>query len=499
LQGTDAGKYTLSLAGAPTTTANITAKELKIGGTFTAQNKPYDGTDNATINANNLTLTGVETGDDVTLTGLVIAFNNASVGTGKTVSITSANLEGDDAENYNLSLADAPTTTANITAKELKIGGSFTAQSKSYDGTVSATINANNLTLTGVETGDDVNLTGLVIAFNNASVGNGKTVSITSASLEGDDAENYNLSLADAPTGTGDITARNLVLNNFTAVNKVYDGTTDVKNSGFNDNRIAGDELIFTYNVRFSDKNVGIGKTVNFTDIEISGGEHKDNYNLITTVSSATATISAFPLNLNSFTASSKVYDGTVNVEGTGFNDNRIAGDLIAFSYTARFSDKNAGTGKTVQYTDIQISGGEDAVNYNLSVTSGTTTADITKKTLFIEGSFTALDKLYDESADATLDDNNLELSGIVALDNVFLYNLIIEFENAAQGAGKTVYIVSADLDGNDAGNYSLSLDDSPTSSAAIISPPVINNADYNAAAGNLIIYGQNLKPGSGD
>jgi hypothetical protein len=37
-------KYTLSLADAPTTTANITAKELTIGGTFTAQNKPYDGT-----------------------------------------------------------------------------------------------------------------------------------------------------------------------------------------------------------------------------------------------------------------------------------------------------------------------------------------------------------------------------------------------------------------------------------------------------------------------
>jgi hypothetical protein len=92
--------------------------------------------------------------------------------TGKTVSITSASLEGDDADKYTLSLADAPTTTANITAKELKIGGTFTAQNKPYDGTVSATINANNLTLTGVETGDDVNLTGLVIAFQQCLCGN---------------------------------------------------------------------------------------------------------------------------------------------------------------------------------------------------------------------------------------------------------------------------------------------------------------------------------------
>jgi hypothetical protein len=61
----------------------------------------------------------------VSLTSLVIEFENAAVGNGKAVSITSADLGGDDADKYTLSLADArPFTTANMqTAKELTIDG----------------------------------------------------------------------------------------------------------------------------------------------------------------------------------------------------------------------------------------------------------------------------------------------------------------------------------------------------------------------------------------
>ena len=41
--GAAAGNYTLSLAGAPTTTASITTATLTITGTFTAHDKIYDG------------------------------------------------------------------------------------------------------------------------------------------------------------------------------------------------------------------------------------------------------------------------------------------------------------------------------------------------------------------------------------------------------------------------------------------------------------------------
>jgi hypothetical protein len=42
------------------------------------------------------------------------------------------------------------------------------------------------------------------------------------------------------------------------------------------------------------------------------------------------------------------------------------------------FVDKNVGTGKTVNITGLSL-GGTDAINYSLSTTTATTTANITK------------------------------------------------------------------------------------------------------------------------
>ena len=63
LTGSDAANYTLT---EPTTTANITAATLTVSG-ITANNKPYDGTNSATLNTAGATLAGVAPGDDVTL------------------------------------------------------------------------------------------------------------------------------------------------------------------------------------------------------------------------------------------------------------------------------------------------------------------------------------------------------------------------------------------------------------------------------------------------
>jgi hypothetical protein len=97
--------------------------------------------------------------------------------------------------NYSLSLTGSPTTTANITAKELTIGGSFTANNKVYDGNTTASFNANNLSLIGIVGTDDVSLTGEAIHFADPNVANNILVSITSASLSGTKAFNYSLSL----------------------------------------------------------------------------------------------------------------------------------------------------------------------------------------------------------------------------------------------------------------------------------------------------------------
>lgn len=109
ISGTDAGNYNLLNTSAQTT-ANITAKNVT--GSFTADNKVYDGTTDATVLTRSVN--GAINGDVVNLTGGTATFNDANVGTGKTVTLTGATLGGADAGNYNLTSVN--TTTAGILA-----------------------------------------------------------------------------------------------------------------------------------------------------------------------------------------------------------------------------------------------------------------------------------------------------------------------------------------------------------------------------------------------
>src|SRR5262249_54152869 len=103
----------------------------------------------------------------------------------------------------------------------LHVTGSFTAQSKTYDGTASATV----LTRSpgAVISGDDVALSGGTAAFSDKNAGAGKTVTLTGAALSGSDAGNYYLD--GVSTTTASISQRNLDIY-ATSDSKVYDGTT---------------------------------------------------------------------------------------------------------------------------------------------------------------------------------------------------------------------------------------------------------------------------------
>src|SRR5439155_15111571 len=118
------------------------------------------------------------------------------------VTLTGASLTGTDAGNYVLD--SVATATADITAKH--ITGSFTAGNKEYDGNNSATVLARSLN--GTITGDVVSLTGGTATFADKTVGTGKMVTLTGASVTGMEAGNYVLdSVATAPA---DITAKHI-------------------------------------------------------------------------------------------------------------------------------------------------------------------------------------------------------------------------------------------------------------------------------------------------
>ncbi|GLC26918.1 hypothetical protein rosag_34310 [Roseisolibacter agri] len=116
LAGAAAGNYTLSLAGAPTSTASITSRLLTIGGSFAVADKVHDGTTDATITRNDLRLVGAQPGDEVALTWANAAFADAAVGAGKRVTLRAVGLTGAAASTYTLVMTGAPTTTASIVA-----------------------------------------------------------------------------------------------------------------------------------------------------------------------------------------------------------------------------------------------------------------------------------------------------------------------------------------------------------------------------------------------
>jgi hypothetical protein len=124
----------------------------------------------------------------VTLTGGTATFDDKNVGTGKQVSVSGISISGADAGNYNLTNTSAQTT-SNITAKQ--VTGSFTAADKVYDGNNSASITGRSLN--GVLGSDDVSLSGGTATFNNADVGQNKTVTGTDFTLAGADKDNYSL------------------------------------------------------------------------------------------------------------------------------------------------------------------------------------------------------------------------------------------------------------------------------------------------------------------
>ena len=318
---TCSGTQTATTNAAP---LNVSPKNLTIAGA-SAQNKAYDGSTNAIVSFAGATLSGVVSGDTVSINtaGYNAAFGNKNVGTGKSVSVTGVALTGADAGNY--SLTQPSGLVANVTAKS--ITRVVHAANKAYDGTTAASVLTRSLT--GVVTGDIVSLSGGTATFGSKNVGTGKTVTLSGATLTGTDAGNYNLT--SVGTTTADI-ATIAVSGSFTASDKVYDGTTVATVTGRSlTGVLAGDVVSLSGGAAtFGDKNVGTGKTVTLSGAVLAGAD-KDNYT-VTGVSTTTADVTANSIS-GSFTASDKAYDGTTaaTVLTRSLNGD-VAGDEVSLS-----------------------------------------------------------------------------------------------------------------------------------------------------------------------
>ena len=429
--GPDAGNYSLASTTAATI-ANIMPRSLTV--TPTGVNKVYDGTSAATVSFADNRIAG----DSFTDASASATFTDKNAGTGKIVTVSGIAITGSDAGNYSLANTTAATT-ANISPRSLTV--SATGVNNVYDGTTAATVTLTDNRIAG----DSFTDADTAATFTDKNVGNGKSVTVAGITIAGADAGNYSVGSTTA-TATANITPRSLTVT-ATGVNKVYDGTTTAT-ATLADSRIAGDSFTDAdSSATFTDKNVGLGKSVTVAGIAIVGPD-AGNYSLASTTAATIANIMPRSLTVTP-TGVNKVYDGT-SAATVSFADNRIAGDSFTdASASATFTDKNAGTGKIVTVSGIAITG-SDAGNYSLANTTAATTANISPRSLTV--SATGVNKVYDgtTAATVTLADNR------VAGDSFTDADTAATFTDKNVGNGKSVTVAGITIAGADAGNYSV-------------------------------------------
>jgi hypothetical protein len=476
LTGTTAANYTLTTAGAPTTTADITRRSVTI--TITPSGKTYDGTDTASVTYQDTRLSS----DSFTVSGTA-TFSDKNVGVSKTVTATGITLSGTDAGNYTPN--STATNTASISPRSLTV--STTGVNRVYDRTTSASVTYSDNRISG-----DVFTISSTSTFATKIVGNGKPITTTGITLSGTDAGNYTPN--STANSAANVTARPLSVT-ISSTDKVYDGLTSASVS-YLDDRVTGDLFTVSGTATFSDKNIGSAKTVTASSITISGADANNYVQNTSTTTTANITVRTLVVTA---VADTKMYDANVNATSV-YSDNRVAGDVFIVSGTATFANKTAAAGKTVTITNITISG-TDAGNYTQN-TSTTSTAEITQRPLEVTGTLQAQDKVYDGSRTATYDIADLTLVGVQGSDLVGVTNPRGRFRTDANvGVNKIVELTSFQFTGADLGNYAVSVNNSPITYASI-TPRTLNvtitasNKVYDGNTNATVTYADNRVSG---
>ncbi|MDC0976295.1 YDG domain-containing protein, partial [Alphaproteobacteria bacterium] len=304
----------------------------------------------------------------------------------------------------------------------------------------------------GLVSGD--NLTGTYGGvFNNANVGSGKTVTITS-SYSGADVNNY--TITDQASTTADVIAKALTAT-ASASNKVYDGsstaTSTLSLSGF----IGSETVTSTNSSTFNNKNVGTNKTVTVNSITLADGSNgglASNYSISTGQTTA-ANVTAKALTVSGITASNKTYDGGTNATTTLSFSGFIGSETINNINSSTFDNKNIGTAKAVTVNSITlVDGNNGGLASNYSISSGqTTTADVSVKQLTVSG-ISASSKSYDGTTSITLDTSSVNYNGLVSGDDL-TGSFSGVFVNDNIGTGRVINITSS-YSGDDIGNYNI-------------------------------------------
>ncbi|MBL8307195.1 MAG: hypothetical protein JNM33_10895, partial [Rubrivivax sp.] len=482
LSGADAANYSLASTSA-TTSGSITPRSVTLTGLSGVQavDRTYNGTTTVTVNlqtTGNVTPTpgDILDGDVVTVNvpvGNVTtgSMANKNAGSGKSVvSIAGLGLSGADAANYTL----VGTTGVTVNIAQLSLTAVYTGGSRVYDGGVTAPVTGSS---SDILAGDVVGF-GINAQFTGSgakNVGSGKAISVLGATLNGSDAANYALVNATGQT-TGSITPKTVSVA-YVGGTRVYDGTVSAPVSSSIVGLVTGDAVTASATAVFtgaSAKNVGSGKAISVTGIQLAGDDSV-NYALAADTASALGSITPRPLRvqgLDGISATDRVYDGTttvsVNVNASGpltlNSQDVIAGDDLTLNAppngttTGTMADKNVGTNKSVTVAGLTLSG-VDAGNYSIGAAGGVT-VNITPRELL--ASYSGVTRVYDGTVAASVTGST---SDLISGDIVSIVGSGIFTGAGARnaGTGKPIDVTSAALAGADAANYLLT---NPTGTA---------------------------------
>jgi hypothetical protein len=278
----------------------------------------------------------------------------------------SVTIQASQSGNSNWNAATPVSQTISVAQKT--VTGSFTANTRQYNGSTNASIA--NLTLAGVINADVVTLSAAAVSFGDKNVGNGKTVIATGLSLGGANAGNYVLASTFA-TNSANITPATLTVtaNN---TNRIYGAQNPAFTAGYS-GFATGDSS----SVLSGAPSLTTAATTNssvagspYSIVAAQGTLSAANYTFSFVNGTLTVTPAALMVTANdtnrtygasnpAFTAS---YSGFVNGEGTS-----VLSGAPSLTTTATASSSVSGS----PYSIVAAQGTLSAANYGFSFTNG--------------------------------------------------------------------------------------------------------------------------------
>ncbi|CAD6516898.1 YDG domain-containing protein [Paraburkholderia metrosideri] len=500
------------------------APTITLTGLTGSVTKVYDGTATADLSSANLQTTGLVNGDVVTSAtgtyatsnaGANITVNSPTTFAGVVIE-TSGGIPVYGYQARGQVSADIGTITpAPVTATIVNNPTTV------YDGSTSASLTASNYSLTGFVAGQGASVNqASSVAYASANAGTGIPVnaSFTSTNFVASSGTNLaNYILPATAAGTGTITPAPLLISGLIANNKVYDGTRAATlNSGGASlfGVISADSGQVSLNTAgaagtFASPNVGNQIAVLPSGFTLTGAK-AGNYE-ISVPAYLAANITPKSITITGVSANDKVYDATTTATlnlGSATISGLVPADqgnvsLSTSGATGTFSQSNVGNNLAVSTAGFTL-GGSAASNYSVAAISGLT-ANITPAPLTVTflGSPT---KVYDGSANATLDQSNYTISGFVGGQSATIGQDSASYASPNAGTGITITAALRPSDFVPAAGTSMSNYTFPnvvTSPTGIITPApvevnIINNptkvydgtATASLGAGNYEVLG---------